>query len=212
MATLLDIYNTALFRVKEQPLISDTSPGRTADAVKQAYRMQRPALLRRYRWQFAMVRVELSPLASPPPPGWKYHFQLPADFLTVVGVSSDKDYGKRVFTESPDIYRVMGNRIVSDYDAITLTYVKDTTAVAEFDPLFTDALCWSMAQDLALALAADRELAAMCAEMFDMALKAARRAGSLEQPSEAVLFNSRVLSARESYSGGWNLRYPEALP
>jgi hypothetical protein len=211
MATLLDIYNTALFRVKEQPLISDTSTGRTADAVKQTYRMQRPALLRRYRWQFALARVELSPLASSPPPGWKYHFQLPADFLTVVGVSSDKDIGKYVLTEEPRFYRVMGNRIVSDDDKVTLTYIKDVTAVADFDPLFADALCWSMAQDLALALAADRELAATCAEMFDNALKAARRAGSLEQPSEAVLFGSRVLDARESY-GGWNPRFPEALP
>jgi hypothetical protein len=158
-----------------------------------------------------MARVELSPLASPPPPGWKYHFQLPADFLTVVGVASDKGNGKFVFSEEPDIYRVMGNRIVSDNETIALTYIKDTTAVAEFDPLFTDALCWAMAQDLALALAADRELAAMCSDMFSMALKAARRAGSLEQPSEAVLFNSRVLNARESY-GGWNPRFPEALP
>jgi hypothetical protein len=211
MATLLDIYNTALFRVKEQPLISDASPGRTADAVRQSYRVARPALLRRYRWQFAMARVELSPLASPPLPGWKYHFQLPADFLTVVGVSSDKHVGKRVFSEEPNIYRVMGNRIVSDDDTIVLTYIRDMTAVAEFDPLFTDALCWSMAQDLALALAADRELAVMCSDMFDAALKAARRAGSLEQPSEAVLFNSRVLDARDSY-GGWNPRFPEALP
>jgi hypothetical protein len=211
MATLLDIYNTALFRVKEQPLISDNSPGRTADAVRQAYRVARPALLRRYRWQFALARVELSPLATPPPPGWKYHFQLPADFLSVVGVTSDKDIGKRVFSEEPDVYRVMGNRIVSDDDSVTLTYIKDVTTVAEFDPLFTDALCWVIAQDLALALAADRELAAMCSDMFNMSLRAARRAGSLEQPSEAVLYSSRVLDARESY-GGWNPRFPEALP
>jgi hypothetical protein len=211
MATLLDIYNTALFRVKEQPLISDTASGRVADAVKQTYRMQRPALLRRYRWQFATARVELSPLASSPPPGWKYHFQLPADFLTVIGVSSDKGIGKYVLTEEPRRYRVMGNRIVSDDNKVTVTYTRDVTAVSDFDPLFTDALCWAMAQDLALALAADRELAVTCAELFNKALIAARRAGSLEQPAEAVLFSSRVLDARDSY-GGWNPRFPEALP
>jgi hypothetical protein len=211
MATLLDIYNTALFRVKEQPLISDAATGRVADAVKQTYRIQRPALLRRYRWQFATARVELSPLASEPPPGWKHHFQLPADFLTVIGVVSDKGIGKFVLTEEPRRYRVMGNRIVSDDDKIVVTYTRDVTAVADFDPLFVDALCWAMAQDLALALAADRELAVMCAEMFNEALKAARRAGSLEQPAEAVLYSSRVLDARDSY-GGWNPRFPEALP
>jgi len=211
MPALLDIYNTALFRVKEQPLISDTSPGRAAEAVRQTYRMQRPALLRRYRWQFATARVVLSPLASPPPPGWEYHFQLPADFLTVIGVVPDEGEGKIVPTEEPRFYRVMGNRIVADQDKLTLIYTRDVTTVADFDPLFTDALCWAMAQDLALALAADRELAVTCAEMFNNALKAARRAGSLEQPAEAVLFRSRVLDARESY-GGWNPRFPEALP
>lgn len=210
MAGLLDIYNAALYRVKETPLLSVTDTSRAAVATAKSYDIQRPALLRRYRWQFALQRVELSPLASPPPPGWKNHFALPADCLAVVSVVHNKDEGKWTLTSEPGLYRIQGNRVLSDADKVFVLYTKDETDVSKFDPLFVDALAWAVASDLALALAADRELHATCVENMERAILVARRAGSIEQSNEVVITTSRVLNER--LYGEWNPRWPEAQP
>lgn len=210
MAGLLEIYNTALYRVKETPLVSVTDTTRAAVAVARSYDIQRPALLRRYRWQFALTRTMLAPLASDPPFGWKYWFQLPADFLTAVSVSPHAETSKWTLTADPGSYRIEGNRVLADTDTIYLLYVRDEDDPSKFDPLFVDTLAWAVAADLALALAADRELHTACMQNMERTLLAARRAGSIEQSNEVVIMNSRVLDSR--LAADWNPRWPEALP
>lgn len=209
MAGLLEIYNTALYRVKETPLISTTDTSRAAVAVARSYDVQRPALLRRYRWQFALARTSLAPLATDPPFGWKKWFQLPADFLMAVSISPHEGTTKWTLTSDPGTFRIEGNRILADTDKVYLVYVKDETDPSKFDPLFVDTLAWAIASDLALALAADRELHATCVENMERSLLAARRAGSIEQNNEIVIMNSRVLDGR--LAADWNPRWPEAL-
>lgn len=212
MAGLLEIYNTALYRVKETPLVSVTDTSRAAVAVARSYDIQRPALLRRYRWQFALRRQILSPLATDPPFGFKKQFQLPADALAVVAVGTDDDTGRRNMGGLSGEYRVEDGRILCDNDAVYVVYIKDETDASKFDPLFVDALAWLVAADLALALAADRELHLTASQQADRAILTARRAGSIEQSAEAIMMGSRVLDARLGGASGWNPRWPEALP
>lgn len=212
MAGLLEIYNTALYRVKETPLVSVTDTTRPAVAVARSYDIQRPALLRRYRWQFAIRRQVLSPLATDPPFGFKRQFQLPADLLTVITAGADDQSGRWIMTGPSGEYRVENNRIMADWETVYLVYVKDETDPNKFDPLFVDALAWMVAADLALAIGADRELHLTAAQQADRAILAARRAGSIEQSAEAVVMGSRVLDARLGGASSWNPRWPEALP
>ena len=212
MAGLLEIYNTALYRVKETPLVSVTDNSRAAVAVARSYDIQRPALLRRYRWQFATRRQVLSPLATDPPFGFKRQFQLPADVLTVVAAGPDDQTGRFVMTGPSGEYKVENNRIMTDWEVVYLVYIKDETDPTKFDPLFVDALAWLIAADLALAIGADRELHLTASEQASRAILAARRAGSIEQSAEAVVMGSRVLDSRLGGASSWSPRWPEALP
>lgn len=196
MAALLDIYNLALLRIKERPLISGDTTSRPAQACEFSYRIQRPALLRRHRWQFALRRVALTALAEAPAFGWQYQMALPADFNTLVSASPWYDSARHTLTDEPHTYRIENTALLADNSPMYVLYVRDETNPARFDPLFVNTLTAYLASDLALALAADASLSDQMTKAGEAALLAARRANSVEQPSEAVLGEGRLLGDR----------------
>lgn len=193
MVALLDIYNLALLRIKERTLISGETASRAAQACDFSYRVQRPALLRRHRWQFALRRAALSALAEPPAFGWQYQMALPSDFNTLVSASPWYDSARHTLTDAPTTYRIENTALLADHSPMYVLYVRDETNPTRFDPLFVNALVAFMAADLALALAADAGLHEQMTKAGEAALLAARRANSIEQPSEAVLGEGRLL-------------------
>lgn len=211
MAGLLEIYNTALYRVKETPLVSVTDT---------SARLWRLRVLRHSASGVAppvsvAVRhpaADFVPLGERSPFGFKKQFQLPADALAVVAVGTDEDTGRWNMGGVSGEYRIENGRIMSDSDTVYVVYTKDETDASKFDPLFVDALAWMVAADLALALAADRELHLTASQQADRAILAARRAGSIEQSTETIVMGSRILDGRLGGASAWNPRWPEALP
>lgn len=194
MPALLDIYNLALLRIKESPLVSVETRSRQAQACEFSYSVQRPALLRAHRWPFALRRSVLAASTDAPEFGWKYKFLLPNDFVTIVAASpvAFKEITEVDFTA----YRVEDGHLLSDSTPMYIMYVRDEKNTERFDPLFVNVLSYFMASDLALALAADSSLSEQMRAVGEQMLLRARRANAIEQPAEVVRFESRLIAER----------------
>lgn len=209
MSSAVDIFNIALARVKAPPLISENDSSRAGVACRAAYELQRPALLRRHRWPFAIRRAVLTPSATLPAFGWEHQAALPADLISVIAASPHTHYGRDTLVDDPNSYRVEGGWLLCDTPVMYLLYVADVKETGRFDSLFVQTLSWMVASDLALALASDRELAGWCTEQAEALLSAARRANSVEQPGGAVRTDSRLLEQR--VSGEYLSRWPRGV-
>lgn len=209
MAALLDIYNLALLRIKERPLISGDTQSRQAQACGFSYNIQRPALLRRHRWQFALRRAVLAASTAAPAFGWRYQMTLPSDFNTLVSASPWYDSARHVLTDDPTTYRIENTALLADVSPMYVLYIADETNPTRFDPLFVEVLVSFVASDLALALAADASLSDQMRKAGEEQLLKARRANSVEQPAGAVLGSDQLLGDR---MGGASSRFGRAGP
>jgi len=190
--SLVEVFNLALIRAREKGLL--LSPGQdniAATILNTSYPVQRRALLKRYRWQFAFTRVVLSP--SPPAPafGWKYRMILPADFLALVAANPDPQGSRETLTDAPETYRIENNELLADVDKMYVMYIRDETNVTRWDPLFVDAIAYKLAHDLALGLGADASLGEYFSREAEKAILVARRAAAIEQPAEIAVMPGR---------------------
>lgn len=184
MATLLEIFNTALLRAGVQPLVSVEDDSKIRRDCELFYKERRRGLLRQYRWRFAIRRVQLAPVEGAPAFGFARLMRLPADCVTVIAASPDFESGRELLTDAPATYRVEGDNLLTDYDAMYVLYVADVTNTTEFDPLFVETLSFFMAGDLSFSISNDREQASTCYAEARESLRRARLAGAIEQPAE----------------------------
>ena len=91
------------------------------------------ALLRRHNWNFAMKRKELT-LSTNIVPGFASTFQLPDDFLKAVVVSNSRHP-----------YKIMEDKLVTNFNAVTLEYVAQALDVSKYDALFVEAFSMALA-------------------------------------------------------------------
>lgn len=75
--------------------------------------------------------------------------------------------------------------ILTFTEAGFVLFTRRVTDAAQFDPLFTDALCWKLAADLAMAKAGARELRNDALQMYAKALEAAAIASSRQEKLRA---------------------------
>jgi hypothetical protein len=190
---LVDIYNLALVRIKERGLlISPDQESGLATTLAASYDITRRALLRQYRWQFAFTRAVLSP--SPPAPafGWAFRMVLPADFLALVAANPNPAGGRETLTDAPETYRIENGCLLADTNTMYVMYIRDEPNPTLWDPIFTNALVWALAADIALGVAGDRELADYARANAAEHLKLGRRAASVEQPAEILSTPERL--------------------
>lgn len=146
-----DLCNQALYEIGEAPIASLGEATKRARACNSVYPQKRKALLMRYRWTFAMARATLIPDTATPEFGFAFQFQLPSDCLMVVGLGDDRE-SVRNYTSSYEIYKVEGRKLLYRYNTVQIFYVRDVTDTSLFDPLFAEALVYSIAHRLAYAL------------------------------------------------------------
>ena len=178
------IANLALGRLGESRITAlDTDTDTRAVVMREAYTPALHSLLRLHPWNFAGDRAELAALATAPAFGWASAWQLPADFLRMreiwSGESQYTPYGEYTIER-----RTLLNNLSSTSDDCQITYTSKEVPVAEFDPLFLEAL---------------------------VTLLCARTAGAITQKPAAeaaytklhalALANATTIDARETKSG-----------
>lgn len=150
------IVNMALLRAGERQTIDalteDHEPARVASKL---YAPLLDAMLQEFPWSFATRRAALA-LTTEERDGWDYVYALPTDLLAPRGLVDP--VAKRVATAEAVPFelelRDNGNAsvLLTDMEDAVLSYTARVGA-ARLSPAFAQALAWSLAPELALALA-----------------------------------------------------------
>ena len=168
-SSVVDICNLALRRVKAERIEALDENSNEAEECDALYENRRDTLLTSYNWRFAKTTAALTVKASESSDEWLYVYDYPNNCFRIhyiIPPESGKNVVSGTGIATPRIdyepipYEVQwGNdgskRIHTDYEDAHISYTRKVVEVSMMDPLFTDALAWFMAIDLAPALGGD---------------------------------------------------------
>ncbi len=212
----VEIINSALIKIGEEII---SAPNEDTDAATKSavlYPLLRDKLLRLYNWRFAIKRAELAEEAEKPVFGFAQQYKIPADCLRVIGIYDEFEPAQN-YTTSREPWKLEGRLILVASAAartggseaggpLRIFYVSRVTNVSEFDALFTEALSWLLASELAYALSTGPQMRALAVQGYDQAIREARLASAwesmpeLQQATEWV--DSRAYGANGLYTSG----------
>jgi hypothetical protein len=168
--SVVGICNIALIALGETPIVSVDDPNKRAILCKARYDDVRRATLRSHPWNFAR-KLTTIPAADPDPPtSYQFSYPLPPDFMRMAGDFPDDPLAR---------YDIVGNRLyINDGPPLNIFYIWDIQDATKFDPLFVQALGYSLAVELAQPLTQSiaKQRAAMA--MLEDKMGAARTTGS----------------------------------
>lgn len=183
-----DICNLALqmlgnYRIHD--IDEDSEPARVC---RSFYYSIRDGLLRDHVFTFSTEFVTLSKLDETSPDSrYPNVFQRPVDDLRVIEL--DEPLAK---------FRLIGRKLLADYEPVILTYVKRVIDTTQYDPLFIGVLQYHLAAELAVAFTHDAKLAGWLAQEARIKLQNAKSVDAQE--------NVRGLQPREVESNFLNSR------
>jgi hypothetical protein len=164
----IQICNMALSRIGvTQPIASLAEASNEARICSLWYDLCRKSILRAFQWKFAR-KISPLQLISLTVPGWEYVYRYPNDCINAIKVT-DSGSDRVVTTAGATIYKIpfdivadtsgAGTAIVSNQSNLCLHYTADISDTNLFDPLFTSALAWLIASEIATPLAAKADFA-----------------------------------------------------
>lgn len=145
ISNAVEICNLALVRIEQNSISSLDDKSVQGQFCKMVYEQSKSSLLSRYNWTFAITTSRLTRLDTTELIDYKYSYQLPADFLRLVGVYSGTDTELIQITGYKPPFILEGDVIKSDVDTIKIKYVRDVDTVATFSPLFVDCFVLDLA-------------------------------------------------------------------
>lgn len=145
--TKTDICNLSLSRIGAKAVTStqisdDTDP--RAQHCNRHYEQTRDALIRSHWWRFASDRVALV-ATDTPDFEWAYAFDLPSDFLRMKSIFEDNNTTNKT---SILPYALEDKILLYSESTCKIRYIKQVTTIADFDPLFIEALVLQLAVKL----------------------------------------------------------------
>lgn len=179
--TITDVCNFALGRLGARR-ISDFNSDESVEAraCRQHFDFVRDGLLRRHQWDFATESLALSAVAEKPLSEWDTAWQLPADCVRIIRISS----GERV--RPVQEFERRGRLLLTNGLAqCELIYVTNTMEVPDWDSLFTAALVLKLASAIA----------------GDVTQNPALATDALNELETLALPKAQVADARETQSG-----------
>lgn len=139
MASPIDICNSALIKLGVRKISSFSEQTKAAQLCSEMYDRLRRKLLRHHVWNFAIARESLTEdTLNPPAFEFSHSHILPSDYLRILKVNPDSD----------PIWKIEGDRLVSDCETVDAKYIRDVTEVDKFDSIFKEALAYLIASEL----------------------------------------------------------------
>ena len=217
VTSVLEIYNLALLRLGQETMASVDETGRAGNMCRLNYPLLRDAVLRAHPWNFAVRRAALAQIAVTPAFEFDYAYALPTDpyCLKVLrtdweatGWTSSAIYGfPGVHGMMPATieYRIETVRyndadvraILCNESTLKIEYIARITDVAQYDPLFVEALISRMASEMAKPLADDNTLAKNMFDTYLAKLAEARLNDAQEGTPREVVNTDAFLVARQ---------------
>ena len=165
--TAIGLCNRALVKLGAAAIAGfgdGTAEAATASAL---YEPTRDALLSAQPWSFATVQATLAQLSAAPVADYDFAYQLPADFLR--GLSAGGPGSGRGLE-----YRVLGQTLQADSDAVVLTYIGRPDEAA-FPAFFAQALVARLAAEFCIPLTESASRAALLTQLADQEFRRARQ-------------------------------------
>jgi hypothetical protein len=144
------------------------------------------AALRCHPWKFANARAALASALPAPIWGYEHKFTLPVDCVKVISLDE---------SDGAIEYRQVGNFIETDQDAISILYTSRITDCSLFDDLFTQALVYALAANIAPAVKGAGAAAEMWS-LFGQILQQARTMDSQAGQSHYSFSSDTFTSVR----------------
>lgn len=197
MANEVAICNLALSRIGKNSIASLNTPTEEGRKCNLHYPFARDSTLRDFDWSFARKTQALA-LKSETYPGWAFVYAYPADCLAarlIFNPLSDDPADKIPYDLGLSADGT-SQVILTDKCQAVLVYTSAVTNSALFESLFSDALVWRLAAELAQPLRNDASLATAMRAQYSTAVLVARARSANEQKSDKPSERSDFLDAR----------------
>jgi len=178
MASVVEICNRALQHLGESGIASLSETNKKARECNTAYEPTRDAMLRKYRWNFAITRAELAadvtgPIGDDAPDNY---FTLPSDFLRLLPPNDARlDWA------------IEGRKIATSYSApLYIRYIYKVTDPNEMDAAFREALSLQMAKEMCYAITGSNSKQAQLSDDLKIVVAEAKKANAIEQVSDEM--------------------------
>lgn len=143
--TDIKICSDALLMLGANPISSFTEGTDSANICDRLYPDIKDQALASYHWSFSFKKVQLARLVTTPTTEYKYEYQLPSDMIGVPHAVYDAD---EVGSPRRREYRLMGNKILTDYKEVFIDYqysVPEYAMPTYFVQLMKYILVWHLA-------------------------------------------------------------------
>lgn len=187
MPARLDIINAALTRAGARGANFSASGSPGAQVADAAYTRCRDYCLSLYPWPFALRLVKLARAAEAPAFGERYACALPGDCVRVVAAEGEDGRSLR--------YRIVGNSLHSDAEAVNLRYVSNSRDVP-MSEAFADALAWRLAFEISPYLEQGGGNAQNFFQLFEQALDRAKADADAQGNPDPARWSSLFLRER----------------
>ena len=181
MSSEVEISNSALLQLGEDPITSMDDATKKASLCKLFYPTVRDAVLRAYPWRCAITFQSLGLLAgvdaiSTEATPFAYTFQLPVNpwCLRALLINADKTLA----------WEVIGRKLLSDESSVNLRYIYRVTDPGNFDPLLIDSIACRLASMLAYPITANPTMSKTMYALYMDKLVEARSIDSMEGSNE----------------------------
>ena len=155
----------------------------------------RDRLLGFYACRFARKKAVLS-TASAGAFGWKYSHELPEDCVRVLSVHSHS----MPFDGEPDDFEEAGRAVYSNLLMPEIRYTARVEDMAKWPGVFADVFCYSLAEEIVLAAAADTSTIQLLNTKIDGLIADAETLGEIRAdvkiPAGAELYNRAIAFVR----------------
>jgi len=198
------IANIALTKLGAARLLDITDDVKAARAVRALWDITRDSELRSHNWRFSIKRALLPALASPPPWGFDYAYQLPNESLRVIQVDEFtpgadlSDYRESLtapYQLEADPNQVGTNIIVTDIGPpLKVRYVARIEPPGYWDGSFKSVFVCRLAMDLCEELTQSNTKRQLAQTEYMAAIREAVRTNAIERPNEPLQDDTWILS------------------
>jgi len=200
MASKVEVANTALSIIGEQPITSFSDDSRSARVVSERYDTVRKAVLRDHPWNSAKTRVKLGALAQAPAFGWQKQYQLPSDWLRLGRINGAHPRYAR--------FEIEGRKVLTDMGSpLHIVYVRDEQDPSKWDALLREAVAARLAAEVAVPIVQSREARNDAWQIYTQKLQDARTADAMDEPGEMfdadLWLNSRLQAPHQFPDPNW---------
>lgn len=212
----ISIWNLALARLGDPATVgAPDERSRQAELCRQFYPLARRSVLEMRDWNFNTRVGLMAPLTlAPEMAHWRYAYSFPADALRVFRVGEPYSLTGSPDAEGADFEVITlqdgGRAVLTDWPEAACKFTIDVTDTAKWSPLFTEALTWYLASQLAGPLIqgeTGRNEARRMLQEFRMVLGEAERSDANQKQSKRE---------REGHTPAWmkgrGLGQPDAQP